>query len=247
MTGAFATNHELDGLPAGYRMTELGPLPEEWRVLRLGEMFEIQQRKTLSPKARSGTWKGPFSSTANALWGNIDLTVDDELRFEPTQGQSLALQPGEPQVCEGYDIGRLAIWRGGVWLGFHLDHVHGLRPKRTPGGWPGFSMCWQQTARTFVGRHGGSDNRPALPHVLRSRLACVLVSPGGCRGGRKVRIPCRRSIARLLPGRRCFQTLQHDLVTARRRLPEDFIAHCTTGARHIMALFTNSHTEAAHE
>jgi len=26
MTGAFATNHELDDLPAGYRMTDLGPL-----------------------------------------------------------------------------------------------------------------------------------------------------------------------------------------------------------------------------
>lgn len=34
-------------LPAGYRLTELGPLPEEWRVVRLGEVIE---------KTFSGVW-----------------------------------------------------------------------------------------------------------------------------------------------------------------------------------------------
>jgi hypothetical protein len=51
----------------------------------------------------------------------------------------------------------------------------------------------------------------------------------------------------LLARRCCSQTLLHDWMTARRRLPENFIAHCTRGARHIMALFTNSRREAAHE
>ena len=29
---------DFTDLPAGYRMTDLGPLPEEWRVVRLGEV-----------------------------------------------------------------------------------------------------------------------------------------------------------------------------------------------------------------
>ncbi|MDI6851382.1 MAG: restriction endonuclease subunit S [bacterium] len=33
-------NNTLD-LPEGYRMTELGPLPEEWRVVRLGEVVSL--------------------------------------------------------------------------------------------------------------------------------------------------------------------------------------------------------------
>ncbi len=34
-----------NNLPDGYRMTELGPLPEEWRVVRLGEVFaEVSER-----------------------------------------------------------------------------------------------------------------------------------------------------------------------------------------------------------
>jgi type I restriction enzyme S subunit len=32
-----------DDLPTGYKMTELGPLPEEWRVVRLGEAAEKPQ------------------------------------------------------------------------------------------------------------------------------------------------------------------------------------------------------------
>ena len=39
--------HE-SGMPAGYRMTELGPLPEEWRVVRLGEAL-TQRKKTVHP------------------------------------------------------------------------------------------------------------------------------------------------------------------------------------------------------
>ena len=39
-----------NNLPPGYRMTELGPLPEEWKVVRLGEMASIKQGKVLSTK-----------------------------------------------------------------------------------------------------------------------------------------------------------------------------------------------------
>jgi len=44
----------FNNLPPGYRMTELGPLPEEWEVVRLGEVYEIQQGKALSRKKDKG-------------------------------------------------------------------------------------------------------------------------------------------------------------------------------------------------
>ncbi|MCX7854744.1 MAG: restriction endonuclease subunit S, partial [Anaerolineae bacterium] len=43
-------------LPPGYRMTELGPLPEEWRVVRLGDILEEVEdrvRETDYPNAQS--------------------------------------------------------------------------------------------------------------------------------------------------------------------------------------------------
>ena len=42
-------------MPQGYKMTELGPLPEEWDVVRLGEIIEIydKNRIPLSSAERS--------------------------------------------------------------------------------------------------------------------------------------------------------------------------------------------------
>ncbi|MDK2846344.1 MAG: hypothetical protein PWR18_946 [Synergistales bacterium] len=33
----------ISGLPEGYRMTELGPLPEEWRVVRSEEVVALRK------------------------------------------------------------------------------------------------------------------------------------------------------------------------------------------------------------
>ena len=42
------THTDVQDLPEGYRMTELGPVPEEWRVVRLGEMVGLR-KSTLHP------------------------------------------------------------------------------------------------------------------------------------------------------------------------------------------------------
>ncbi|MEJ5349866.1 MAG: restriction endonuclease subunit S [Desulfosoma sp.] len=101
---------KLEDLPAGFRLTELGPLPEEWRVVRLGEVFEIQQGKSLSPKSRSGSPMRPFLRTANVLWGRVDLSTLDYMHFEEAEERKLGLKAGDLLVCEGGDIGRTAIW-----------------------------------------------------------------------------------------------------------------------------------------
>ena len=53
---AVASGHSVvntEDLPDGFQMTELGPLPKEWRVVRLGEvLFEVDVRvKELAPDA----------------------------------------------------------------------------------------------------------------------------------------------------------------------------------------------------
>ncbi len=59
--------NKSNDLRPGFKVTEIGPLPEEWQVVRLGEVFEIQQVKSLSPKSRSGSRMRPFLRTANVL------------------------------------------------------------------------------------------------------------------------------------------------------------------------------------
>lgn len=42
-----------DEMPPGYRMTELGVVPEEWRVVALGDLAEVRG-ETVGPSARPG-------------------------------------------------------------------------------------------------------------------------------------------------------------------------------------------------
>ncbi len=161
-------------LPPIYKMTELGPLPEEWRVVRLGDLFEIQQGKALSPRARAGPRKRPFLRTANVLWGRIDLSVLDEMHFEEEEEERLALIPGDLLVCEGGDIGRTAIWEGQRSLMLYQNHLYRLRAARE-GIAPLFYMYWMQAAWTLLSLYGGTGNKTTIPNLSKSRLAALAV------------------------------------------------------------------------
>lgn len=210
--------------------TEIGPIPAHWRVVRLGEIFEIQQGKALSPKARSGDRKRPFLRTANVLWGKIDLTVLDEMHFEPEEEQRLALLPGDLLVCEGGDIGRTAMWEGQLPLCLYQNHLHRLRPIRANSVEPAFYMYWMQAAWTLFGLYGGSANRTTIPNLSRSRLASFVVPLPP--------LPEQREIARILQSvdekiqaeekrkkalEALFKALLHYLMTAKIRLPKEFV------------------------
>uniref|UniRef100_UPI002636FF4D restriction endonuclease subunit S n=1 Tax=uncultured Thermosynechococcus sp. TaxID=436945 RepID=UPI002636FF4D len=88
-------NTEKISVPSGVNLkeTEIGPIPAHWQVVRLGEVFEIQQGKSLSPKSRAGSRKRPFLRTANVFWGYIDLSSLDEMHFDETEEKRLALKP----------------------------------------------------------------------------------------------------------------------------------------------------------
>ncbi len=56
-TGRAAAPHD-DALPVGFKLTELGPLPEEWQVVRLGESVKIikgRKPATLAESPMSGS------------------------------------------------------------------------------------------------------------------------------------------------------------------------------------------------
>jgi len=47
--------------------TEIGPIPAHWRVVKLGEVFDILQGKSLSAKQNRGVRPRPFLRTSNAF------------------------------------------------------------------------------------------------------------------------------------------------------------------------------------
>ena len=82
------------------RLTEVGNLPASWTVVPLGEAFDVQQGKALSPSARSGHSPRPFLRTANVLWGRLDLRTVDRMDFTDEEVSRLSLKPGDLLVCE---------------------------------------------------------------------------------------------------------------------------------------------------
>lgn len=159
---------EAESVPL--KETEIGLVPEHWEVVRLGEIFEIQQGKALSPKSRFGSRMRPFLRTANILWGRIDLSNVDYMHFEESEEQRLALRAGDLLVCEGGDIGRTAIWNGQIQPCYYQNHLHRLRPNCSDVE-PTFYMYWMETAWTILRLYGGAGNKTTIPNLSQSRLS----------------------------------------------------------------------------
>jgi len=156
------------------RETEIGPIPAHWQVVRLGEIFDIKQGKSLSPKHRSGVNPQPFLRTANVYWGKIDLSHLDEMDFTADEMRELSLKRGDLLVCEGGEIGRTAIWDGQIQICFYQNHLHRLRTTNE-NVHPPFYMYWMQAAYGLLGLYGGTGNKTTIPNLSQSRLKSFLL------------------------------------------------------------------------
>ena len=144
-------------------------LPEGWRWVRLGEVFEIQQGASMSPKRRLGRNPKPFLRTRNVLWGSVDTSLVDEMDFTDEEVEKLRLQPGDLLVCEGGDVGRTAIWDGQLPTVLYQNHIHRLRAKDDSVE-PRFIMCWMKAAYQVFLAYQGAESRTAIPNLSGRRL-----------------------------------------------------------------------------
>jgi len=144
-------------------------LPSGWRWVRLGEVFEVQQGASMSPKRRLGRNPKPFLRTRNILWGAVDTSLVDEMDFTDEETEKLRLQPGDLLVCEGGDVGRTAIWEGQLPTASYQNHIHRLRAKDDSVE-PRFIMYWMQAAYQVFLAYQGAESRTAIPNLSGRRL-----------------------------------------------------------------------------
>ena len=205
--------------------SEIGPLPAHWRVVRLGEVFDILQGKSLSAKQNKGVRPRPFLRTSNVYWGYLDLSKLDVMDFTEEEEQKFALQHGDLLVCEGGDVGRTAMWEGQMQGVYYQNHLHRLRARDNNVN-PAFVMYWLQTAFTLLNLYSGSSNKTTIPNLSRGRLAVFPIPFPP--------LSEQREIARMLQAvdakiaaeqaRRAaleelFKSLLHELMSGRIRVP----------------------------
>lgn len=143
-------------------------LSEGWRWVKLGEVFQIQQGASMSPKRRRGVNPRPFLRTKNIQWGFVDLSDVDEMDFTDEEVNSLALHEGDLLICEGGDVGRTAIWQGELPLCLYQNHIHRLRAIGRVE--PKFYMYWMQAAYQVFSAYAGEESRTAIPNLSGRRL-----------------------------------------------------------------------------
>jgi type I restriction enzyme S subunit len=158
----------------GFKETEIGLIPEDWELVKLNEIFDIQQGKAMSPKSRSGSPQYPFLRTLNVLWGRIDLSALDHMHFTAEEISRLRLQPYDLLVCEGGEVGRTAMWRGEIEICGYQNHIHCLR-KRKADIWPEFYMYWMQAAFLQLGLYGGERIKTTIPNLSIGRLRSFIL------------------------------------------------------------------------
>lgn len=146
------------------------PFPPTWKVRRLGELFDIQQGKALSPDARRTAEQRPFLRTANVLWSRVDVTNVDRMHFTPEEAERLSLRANDLLICEGGEVGRAAVWSGQIDDCSYQNHIHRLRPRSDDVS-PRFYMYWMRAALLHLGLYGGTENRTTIPNLSKGRLA----------------------------------------------------------------------------
>jgi type I restriction enzyme S subunit len=204
---------------------EISRLPQGWDVDKLGNLFDIQQGKALSPAARSGVSPRPFLRTANVFWGRVDLTTVDQMDFTDEEAKFYALKPGDLLICEGGDIGRTAIWDGALEPCYYQNHLHRLRPIKD-GIIPLFYMYWMDAAFNLFGLYVGVGNRTTIPNLSKGRLSAFLV-PVPTRAAQERVASQLRALdnklrveeTRLKELDALYQTLLSELLSGRIRLP----------------------------
>ena len=106
----------------------IGTIPADWEVVRLGEIYEVQLGKMLSPKARQGKNPRPYLTNRNVRWGKFDLSDLPTMDFDRREIEKFQLRPGDLLVCEGGDTGRAAVWLGEIADCYYQKALHRLRP-----------------------------------------------------------------------------------------------------------------------
>jgi type I restriction enzyme S subunit len=147
----------------------LRQLPEDWRLVRIDDLFTIQQGKQVSRKNRNSAPQRPFLRTKNVYWGRLDLNELDAMCFSEEEEQRLRLLPGDLLTCEGGWVGRTAVWNGKVADCLYQNHLHRLRRISTDTD-PQFALYWFWYAFEIGDVYFGRQNDTTIPNLSKSRL-----------------------------------------------------------------------------
>lgn len=129
---------------AGYKQTEVGVIPAEWDVRRLGDLARIHTGIAKNTKAvLLDPIEVRYLRVANVQDGYLDLSEVSTIRIDRSDLRRFSVLPNDVLMNEGGDLdklGRGALWRGQIQACVHQNHVFVVRCK--DGLLPEFLNAW---------------------------------------------------------------------------------------------------------
>ncbi len=119
----------MNDIPAGYKQTEVGVIPEEWEISTVGREFEIKLGKMLDAEKNVGVPK-PYLGNKAVQWDRIDISDLPTVPMSRADIERFRLRKGDLLVCEGGEVGRAAIWDAAIEECYYQKALHRLRPLR---------------------------------------------------------------------------------------------------------------------
>ena len=120
----------LPGRHARFKQTEIGRIPEEWRLSKLSDIASVQTGIAKN-KAKAGPLSVAYLRVANVQDGFLNLAEIKGLEVDGDAVARYALRAGDVLLTEGGDadkLGRGAVWNGEIEPCLHQNHIFVARP-----------------------------------------------------------------------------------------------------------------------
>lgn len=101
-------------------------IPESWKWVHIGEIFQHNTGKALNSSSKSGN-PYEYITTSNVYWNRFELDQLKTMLFTDVELAKCTVRKGDLLVLEGGDCGRAAIWNFDFSIRIQ-NHIHRLRP-----------------------------------------------------------------------------------------------------------------------
>lgn len=209
-------------VPAGYKRTQAGVIPQGWRVSSVGAEFVIQLGKMLDAAKNVGIPK-PYVGNRSVQWGRIDLNDIATVPMTPSDLQRFRLRRGDLLVCEGGEIGRSAIWNEPISECYYQKALHRLRPTRGYNAYLVMSLLQLWTATGCLANY---VTQTSIAHLPKDKLELIPLPVPPANEQRAIAVALSdvdglvESLETLIAKKRVVKTAaMQQLVTGRTRLP----------------------------
>ena len=100
-------------------------IPESWKWVHIGELFQHNTGKALNSSNKDGR-PLEYITTSNVYWNRFEISKLKTMLFTDAEIEKCTVQKGDLLVLEGGDIGRAAIWNYEFAMRIQ-NHIHRLR------------------------------------------------------------------------------------------------------------------------